>query len=69
MINLTITNDDSEVKLSLGDDATSTEMIEKFCRLLLLQTYQMGSVIHSLNEVREYLIEEVKLAHEDCSTE
>lgn len=69
MISLTITDDNLESKVELEDDTTSTEMIERFCRLLLLQTYQIGSIIDSLDEVRQNLIEEVKIAYEDLGNE
>lgn len=65
MISLTITDNNLESRIELEDDATSTEMIESFCRMLLCQTYQMGSIISSLEEVRKGLIEESKLAYED----
>ncbi len=64
MTNIIITNDNLESKVELEDDATSTEMLERFCKLLLLQTYQIGSLIDSLDEVRQELIEEVKIAYE-----
>lgn len=69
MISLIITDDNLESKVELEDDTTSTEMIERFCRLLLLQTYQIGSIIDSLDEVRQNLIEEVKIAYEDLGDE
>lgn len=69
MISLTITDDNLESKVELEDDTTSTEMIERFCRLLLLQTYQIGSIIDSLDEVRQNLIEEVKIAYEGLGDE
>lgn len=69
MISLTITDDNLKNKVELEDDATSTEMIERFCRLLLLQTYQIGSIIDSLDEVRQNLIEEVKIAYEGLGDE
>jgi hypothetical protein len=69
MISLTITDNNLRSTVELEDDATSTEMIERFCRLLLLQTYQIGSIINSLDEVRQDLIEEVKIAYEDFSDE
>lgn len=69
MISLTITDDNLESKVELEDDTTSTEMIERFCRLLLLQTYQIGSIINSLDEVRQNLIEEVKIAYEGLGDE
>lgn len=69
MISLTITDDNLGSKVELEDDTTSTEMIERFCRLLLLQTYQIGSIIDSLDEVRQNLIEEVKIAYEGLGDE
>lgn len=69
MISLTITDDNLKSKVELEDDTTSTEMIERFCRLLLLQTYQIGSIIDSLDEVRQNLIEEVKIAYEGLGDE
>lgn len=69
MTNIIITNDNLESKVELEDDATSTEMLERFCRLLLLQTYQIGSLIDSLDEVRQELIEEVKIAYEGLGDE
>lgn len=69
MTKIIISDDNLESKVELEDDATSTEMIERFCRLLLLQTYQIGSIIDSLDEVRQNLIEEVKIAYEDLGNE
>lgn len=69
MTKIIITNDNLESKVELEDDATSTEMLERFCRLLLLQTYQIGSLIDSLDEVRQELIEEVKIAYEGLGDE
>lgn len=69
MTKIIISDDNLESKVELEDDATSTEMIERFCRLLLLQTYQIGSIIDSLDEVKENLIEEVKIAYEDLGDE
>lgn len=69
MTNIVINCNNLEIKVELEDDTTSTEMIESFCRILLLQGYQIGSIIDSLGEVKEDLIEEVKLAYEDISDE
>ncbi len=64
-----VRNDDSESKVELENyEVTSTKLLEKFCRLLILQNYQIDSVIDSLNIVRQDLIEEVKRAHENFST-
>ena len=63
-----VRNDDSESKVELENyEVTSTKLLEKFCRLLILQNYQIDSVIDSLNIVRQDLIEEVKRAHENFS--
>lgn len=67
MMNIIVTSYDSASKVELDDDTNSTEMIERFCRILLAQTYQIGSLIDSLEEVRNNLIEEVKIADEDYS--
>ena len=56
MTNIIITNYNLESRVELEDDATSTEMIEAFCKMLLLQSYQIGSLINSLDEVKENLI-------------
>lgn len=69
MTKIIISDDNLESKVELEDDTTSTEMIERFCRLLLLQTYQIGSLIDSLDEVRQELIEEVKIAYEGLGDE
>ena len=64
-----VRNDDSESKVELENyEVTSTKLLEKFCRLLILQNYQIDSVIDSLNIVKQDLIEEVKRAHENFST-
>lgn len=64
-----VRNDDSESKVELENyEVTSTKLLEKFCRLLILQNYQIDSVIDSLNIVRQDLIEEIKRAHENFST-
>lgn len=66
--NITVSNDDSESKVELEEyDVTSTKLLEKFCRLLILQNYQIDSVIDSLDIVRQDLIEEVKRAYESFS--
>ena len=63
-----VRNNDSESKVELENyEVTSTKLLEKFCRLLILQNYQIDSVIDSLNIVRQDLIEEVKRAHENFS--
>lgn len=63
-----VRNDDSESKVELENyEVTSTKLLEKFCRLLILQNYQIDSVIDSLNIVRQDLIEEIKRAHENFS--
>lgn len=63
-----VRNDDSESKVELENyEVTSTKLLEKFCRLLILQNYQIDSVIDSLNTVRQDLIEEIKRAHENFS--
>lgn len=69
MISLIIKNDTLNSKIKLEDSATSTEMIEAFCKMLLLQSYQIGSLIDSLDEVRENLIEDIKIAYEGLGDE
>lgn len=69
MVNVSIISEDLKINIELEEEATSTEMIESFCRMLLCQTYQIGSIINSLEEVRKGLIEESKLAYENSSNE
>lgn len=67
MTKIIISDKNLESKVELEDYSTSTDMLENFCRLLLLQTYQIGSIIKSLDEVKENLIEEVTIAYENNS--
>lgn len=67
MTKIIISDKNLESKVELEDYSTSTDMLESFCRLLLLQTYQIGSIIKSLDEVKENLIEEVTIAYENNS--
>lgn len=69
MTKIIISDKNLESKVELEDYATSTDMLESFCRLLLLQTYQVGSIIDSLDKVRQELINEVKIAYEDLGNE
>lgn len=69
MTKIIISDKNLESKVELEDYSTSTDMLESFCRLLLLQTYQVGSIIDSLDKVRQELIEEVKIAYEGLGDE